>query len=331
MPQRPSTDWREQIAPDEAVRYARYARQFTEMQQRKSAKYGTGRGLHRKQILGLPASLEILDGLPEYAKAGLFAKAGRYEALVRLSNGGSDVRRDSVPDIRGFSFKVLGVTGAGALGAETTAQDFLLINREVFGMKGSEDFASLVAAVEQGPSGLLKHFIRKHGLFGGFRRVKELQGSMSKPFYGFAAHTFFSSAPIACGKYAARVRLQPDANNGAPAASSEDWTADIISRLEKSSLSYTLQLQFFVNEKQTPIEDGSVNWTEDIAPYINVGRLTLPALSEWSAQRDELQKTIENGIFDPWCALAEHRPLGDIMRARKVVYFESQKNRNATA
>ncbi len=331
MPQQPSTDWREQIAPDEAERYARYAQQFTAMQQRKSAKYGNGRGLHRKQILGLPAKFEVLSGLPEYAQTGLFAQAGEYDVLVRLSNGGSDVRRDSVPDIRGFSFKVLGVKGASALGGETLAQDFLLINREVFGMKGSEDFAGLVAALEQGPSGLLKHFIRKHGLFGGFRRLKALQGSMSKPFYGFAAHTFFSSAPIACGKYAVRVRLQPDASNGAPAASSEDWTADIISRLEKSPLSYTLQLQFFVNEKQTPIEDGSVNWEESVAPYINVGRLTLPALSEWSAQKDELQKTIENGIFDPWCALEEHRPLGDIMRARKVVYYESQKNRNATA
>ena len=28
-------------------------------------------------------------------------------------------------------------------------------------------------------------------------------------------------------------------------------------------------------------------------------------------------------------ALAEHRPLGDVQRARKVVYFESQKGRGA--
>lgn len=331
MPQQPSTDWCEQIAPDEAERYARYAQQFTEMQLRKSAKYGNGRGLHRKQILGLPAKLEVLSGLPEYAQAGLFAQAGEYDVLVRLSNGGSDVRSDKVPDIRGFSFKVLGVKGASALGSETSAQDFLLINREVFGMKGSDDFASLVAAVEKGPSGLLKHFIRKHGLFGGFRTLKGLQGSMSKPFYGFAAHTFFSSAPIACGRYAVRVRLQPDASNGVPAASLDDWAADVLSRLEKSALAYSLQVQFFVNEKQTPIEDGEVNWEESVAPYITVARLTLPRLSDWSAEREAIQHRIEQGLFDPWCALVEHRPLGDIMRARKVVYYESQKNRNAAA
>jgi hypothetical protein len=37
----------------------------------------------------------------------------------------------------------------------------------------------------------------------------------------------------------------------------------------------------------------------------------------------------EKSVFDPWQALAAHRPLGDVQRARKVVYFESQKGRGA--
>jgi hypothetical protein len=152
---------------------------------------------------------------------------------------------------------------------------------------------------------------------------------MQKPFHGFAAHTFFSSAPIACGKYAVRVRLVPDTSNGAPSVISDDWAADILSRLEKSSLTYSLQVQFFVNEKQTPIEDGSVNWEESVAPYVTVARLTIPRLSDWASERDAIQQRTEQGTFDPWCALDEHRPLGDIMRARKVVYYESQKNRKA--
>ena len=98
-------------------------------------------------------------------------------------------------------------------------------------------------------------------------------------------------------------------------------------RLEQSSLAYTLQLQFFVSEAHTPIEDGSVNWEESVAPYTTVGRLTIPRLAEWATERNEIQQRTEQGTFDPWCALAEHRPLGDIMRARKVVYYESQKNR----
>jgi hypothetical protein len=35
--------------------------------------------------------------------------------------------------------------------------------------------------------------------------------------------------------------------------------------------------------------------------------------------------------FDPWHALIEHRPLGNMMRARKHAYFASTKGRSAGA
>ena len=36
---------------------------------------------------------------------------------------------------------------------------------------------------------------------------------------------------------------------------------------------------------------------------------------------------MERDHFDPWMALADHRPLGEIMRARKAAYYASFKNR----
>lgn len=38
---------------------------------------------------------------------------------------------------------------------------------------------------------------------------------------------------------------------------------------------------------------------------------------------------VDATVFDPWSALMEHRPLGDVMRARKVVYFASERTRGA--
>jgi hypothetical protein len=89
-------------------------------------------------------------------------------------------------------------------------------------------------------------------------------------------------------------------------------------------LQWDLQLQPYVSEALTPIEDASVNWT---TPYSTVARLTLPVQDP--TVDAAFAKQVEDAVFDPWQALAAHRPLGDVMRARKVVYFASQQTRGA--
>ncbi|HEY5277335.1 MAG TPA: catalase, partial [Coriobacteriia bacterium] len=63
----PSTTWTETIPDDEAERFASYARELSEVQRRKNERYGVGRTLHRKQLLGLAATLDVLPDLPEHA------------------------------------------------------------------------------------------------------------------------------------------------------------------------------------------------------------------------------------------------------------------------
>ncbi|MBX3657494.1 MAG: catalase [Ramlibacter sp.] len=323
-----STDWHENIAPDEAQRYAQAAQLFAEIQQRKSRKYGAGRALHRKQLTVATGTLEVLDGLPEFAAQGLFAKPQDYEVQVRLSNGGMDKARDSMPDIRGFAFRVLGVSGESALGnGPATSQDFTLINHEAFVFKGSAEFVDFAVAASYGNGSLLRHLFRRHGVFGAPAQLARLLKTMSKPFTGFATEMLYSGVPMANGPYAVRVRLVPSGAPRQPAAgASKDWGADFSARLTQGELHWDLQLQPYVNEAATPIEDASVNWT---TPYVTVARLMLPRQDTRSEAGQALARQAEAGVFDPWQALATHRPLGDVQRARKVVYFESQKGRGA--
>ncbi len=324
----PSTEWRETIAPDEASRFAGYAARFVEMQQRKSAKYGNGRALHRKQLLALRATFEVLPDLPAHARHGLFASPGTYDAWVRLSNGGTDRARDATPDIRGFAIKVRGVRGPGALGATTEAQDFLLINQEKFGFPKSEEFVELVMAASADKLTLLKYLVRRYGFFGALKLMKQFAAALGKKFTGFATERMYSAAPIACGPYAVRVRLLP-ARGQTLAEASMDWAADLGRQLAAGPLLHELQLQFFVDEQRTPIEDASVDWSEDVAPYLTVARLTIAQQAPEGAAAAAFAAEVEQAVFDPWDALAEHRPLGDVMRARKVVYFASEKTRGA--
>jgi hypothetical protein len=324
----PSTAWREQVAADETTRFAGYAEQFLALQRAKSLRYGNGRVLHRKQQLGLQATLDVLEGLPAHAAHGLFVRSHRYEALVRLSNGGADKVADAKPDVRGFSIAVLGVRGESALGGPATHQDFALIQHPAFAYAKTDEFVGLVMHATRGLPALLKYLVGRYGWAGALQQVKRFAKTLGKPFKGFAAETFHSAAPIACGPYAARVRLRPVDRAAAP-AQGKAWAQDMARRLSAGAITYDLQLQFFTDEATTPIEDASVDWPESAAPYVTVARLNLLKQNTDSAAGLALSERTETAIFDPWAALAAHRPLGEVMRARKVVYFQSQKERGA--
>lgn len=326
----PSTDWKERVDGDEEQRFAGYAERIADLQKQKSKRYGNGRAFHRKQVMALRARLEVLPGLPAHARQGLFAEPRSYDAWIRLSNGSVDVAHDRKPDIRGFGLRVLGVEGPGALGGTTHAQDFVLINREVFGFSKPDEFVELVGALVKGPLAVVGLMVRRHGLVRGLGRLRELTRGMARPFSGFATEPFFSAAPIANGPYAVRVRLRPQASAPAnAAASADDWAADVRAHLSRGELRYELQLQFYSDEETTPIEDGAVAWPEASAPFVTVARLVVPPQQLDGAEGKALAESIERATFDPWEALAAHRPLGAIMRARKHAYFASQKGRGA--
>ncbi|MCZ7685358.1 MAG: hypothetical protein M5U28_43890 [Sandaracinaceae bacterium] len=90
-------------------------------------------------------------------------------------------------------------------------------------------------------------------------------------------------------------------------------------RLSEGTVSYDVALQFFVDEAITPIEDPAVVWPESESPFVTVARLDVTAI----------EPDLEDQRFDPWGGLEAHRPLGEIMRARKSAYYTSQKARGA--
>lgn len=323
----PSTAWSEHPAPDEETRFAFYASRFAELQERRNKKRGVGRVLHRKQHLGLRGSIEIFPGLPAHATHGVFARPGRYDAEIRLSNGDSDRRPDKVPDVRGFAVRMLGVHGPGALGHDTDQQDFVLINFPAFGFPSAEEFYQVVMSSARGPVVFIGNLVRRHGLFGGFRELRRILSTFGQRFEGFALQPMYSAAPISCGPYAVKVRIVPGANGGPLAPGAPDYADDMRQRLAVQDLTWDLQVHFYVNDTLTPIEDASIRWPEDQTPFITVGRLTVPAQDPNSPEGQALSERINGSNFDPWYALVEHRPLGEAMRARRVTYKQSRKGR----
>lgn len=323
-PMTPSTAWSERLQEDEAQRFDRQAERIAKVQNAMNAKYGPGRTTHRKQVQGLAATVEVLPDLPDYAAHGILAAPATYEALVRLANGDFHVLPDKVPDIRGFAVKVLGVDGPGALGGSTTVQDLLFNNHPAFPVRRSEDFVRLVEGAAKGQAAMIRIAFVRFGLVGGVAVLRRARSTISRPFAGFAAETFWTGAPLANGPYAMRLRVVP--TDPRPAPDRNDWAGDIRARLAEGPLVYSIDAQFFVDEATTPIEDPTVDWP---APYVPVARLTLAQQDPTSADGLALAERVSGATFDPWAGLADHRPLGEIMRARKVLYRVSQVGRGA--
>src|SRR5262249_6151744 len=145
----PATNWREEVAPDEATRYEDYARILAGLQSAATQKIGrAGRALHRKGQLGAAASFEVLGNLPEPYAAGFFARPGSYRGYVRFSNGSHIQGSDRSADVRGLAVKVLGVPGKKLIpGLEAApTQDFLAIHSPVTPFRNADEFVKAIYA-----------------------------------------------------------------------------------------------------------------------------------------------------------------------------------------
>jgi hypothetical protein len=336
MSSEPSTQWKEQVGPDEDARFGRLAEQLRELQRRNSRGSGAGRALHRKGHVGLEASFEVPDDLPAAARQGLFAKPGCYRAYVRFSNGASAHQADGKGDVRGVAIKVLGVTGAKIIpGLEAaTTQDFLLIQSATTPFRSPDEFVAFVRAAATPATALPKL------LFGvGPRRLFAVGGalrrSLSVPVRSLATMEFHSALPVRWGDHAGKYRLTPV--NAAPAGGDghhrrrDHLAAELGDRLAAGALRWDFAVQLYRDPASTPIEDSTVPWSDDVAPPIVVARLVAERQDLASERGRAIAAFVEKLAFDPWHALVEHRPLGAMMRARNHAYRLSTAERGAAA
>ena len=313
----PSTNWRESIAPDEEARFARQAQKLAPAHAALSARYGAGRLLHRKPVLAARGTFEILDGLPDYARHGLFAAPRVYEALARFSNGGATVEPNAKPDIRGVAIKALGVAGPG--GARRRGRDaglpagqsdeFRRPRQRRVRRRRRRRAAAARPAVAFG-------LVRRHGLVGGLKRIWRLAAKVGRPFAGFAAETFDSAGGVrrrpVCGARAA--------DPGQPGAGRRQGFRRRPARPPRRRTAGLRAGAAVLRRRGDDADRGSDR---------RLAARSRPPLVVAQADAEAVEADVEGLRFDPWGGLADHRPLGEIMRARKAAYFHSQKARGA--
>lgn len=334
MPSEPSTQWKEQVAPDEDERFTRLAEQLREVQRRATRRFGKGRALHRKPHLGVEASFEVLGDLPAAVRQGLFATPGRHRAYVRFSNGASAHQVDRKGDVRGVAIKVLGVEGKKLIpGLEAApTQDFLMILSPATPFLGPDEFVAFVAAASR-PATALPRLLFGVGPRRLFAVAGALRRALAQPIASLATATFHSALPVRWGDHAGKYRIVPvrhDAPVDPAGPRGPDHLADDLARrLAAGPLSWDFAVQLYRDPRTTPIEDPTVAWPDDAAPPVVVARLTIDRVDLASERARKVAAFVEALSFDPWHALVEHRPLGALMRARNHAYRLSTAERGA--
>jgi hypothetical protein len=330
----PSTAWKESVPPGEEARHVGYGEALRAIQRERAVAGNKGRALHAKASCGVEAELTVLGELPDHARAGLFAAPATYRAYVRYSNGDGRRQADTKADVRGVAVKVVGVEGKKIIPGmeEAKTQDFLLIRTPAIPFRNADEFVAVVTAAQNSPLLLLPRILGRLGIGRTFELLPQLAKGMSGAMLPLATTPHYSAAPVCCGKYAVHYALVPKAKPGADApkgASPDFLRADLAARLHEGPVVYDLRLQFYVDDTRTPIEDASVEWKDEDAPFVTVARLTLPEQDLDSPRGKKIAEYIEGLSFDPWHALEAHRPLGNIMRARNQAYRLSTEERGA--
>jgi hypothetical protein len=296
------------------------------------------RGLHARSHGLLNGRLEVLPGLPPHLAQGAFARAGTHDVVMRLSTSPGDALDESVSAPRGLALKILDVGGERLPGSEGTTQDFVLASAPSFTAPDTRAFLSrlrVVALTADTPQ------VFKEALSALMREVEALQEALGvkRPSANTArgAHeerhildeTYYTQAPLRWGDYVGKVSMAPVSPELMALARARSKFAggpsdrrDTVSAFfAEHGGTWELRVQLMTDRETMPIEDASVVWPESESPYVAVARVSAPPQESWS---DAKVRAIDDGMaFSPWQGLAAHRPLGSIMRARRVAYPRS--------
>jgi hypothetical protein len=286
------------------------------------------RDAHPKMHGLVKAEFIVEPDLPAAYRVGVFAEPQTYQAWIRYSNQNADIQSDQVNDIRGMAIKLMGVPGKKLLEAtqDATTHDFIVISTNVFVTRDVAQFDALVRAMMGGKLStawfFLTHWRVSWNLFTAMRRCVN-------PLFT----RYWSTTPYRLGdkavKYSAiPVQSFPNGAAQAPGSGDDFLREAMVDTLARGEVYFDFAVQEQIDPVAMPVEDPGVAWSETASPF---RKLATIRILQQVFDTPEQRTFGENLSFNPWHSLPEHRPLGGINRARKIIYnaisvFRHQRN-----
>lgn len=302
------------------------------------------RGAHAKSHGGLKGELRIYDNLPTHLAQGLFREPRTYPVMIRFSSVPGDILPDGLSTFRGMAIKVIGVAEPKLLDTELDAvtQDFLMINSPVFPSGNIARFLPeqllqekvVVSAPEEAQQllGITARAVNAVTQKVGINLYPTALG-ITQPETHILGETYYTSAALRYGDYLAKLSavpvsasLQPLRGKRIEMQNASTLRDLIVEFFREQSAEYELRAQLCTNLETMPIEDTSIQWSEQDSPYQAVASITIGMQEAYSPARQVYVDEVLS--FNPWHTIAAHQPLGSIQRVRKQVYEASSRYRH---
>ena len=330
------------INDDEQETIAGLNQQFDFIMQKTAEDYGHAvRSVHAKSHGIIEAEMTIADGLPPELAQGMFATPGVHKVFLRLSTNAGDILPDAVSLPRGLAMKVLDVEGPRLPDAEGSTQDFIMVNGPVFQAPNAKKFLSSLKLLAkttnrmEGTKTVMSSVLQtvNKGLEAVGVASPTIQSLGGGPNSDPLGETYFSVTPFRYGDYVAKFKLKPISpdltkrtDTLIDASVQENAIRETVqAEMQETHGVWEFQVQLCRNLQQQPIEDPTVEWKEEDAPFVTVATVTAMPQDSWSDAN--VQKVDEEMRFSVWTGLEAHQPLGNINRARKDTYRHSAEFR----
>jgi hypothetical protein len=291
---------------------------------------GYERGGNTKTHGIVRATVTIRDDLPEHCRKGIFANPRTYPAYVRYSGPGPNVPAD-INDVGFMSMavKIMGVPGEKLMSEEKFTQDFITTSGgATFVTPNTRENAKLQywSLVDM----TLYYFLnpKDSHLLDFF-----MQSLWNETQYNPLGQRYWSCTPYLLGEGQAMMySFVPKTKEvethipGLPFGTPpfNYLRENMIKTLNEKDVEFDLMIQLQTDPHLMPIEDSSVRWPEQLSPFIPAATVHIPKQKFDSDAQFEFAKRLK---MNPWHCLPEHRPLGNLNRARFRMYYELSKFR----
>ena len=303
------------------------------------------RGTHAKGV-SVAATFKVFDvtigrdpGLAARLAKGIFARPGIYPAVVRFGNADPGKNSDFRPDVRSLSFSVdLAHDGAAISDEHVGRQDFSLQNTTTLPINDSPAFVAIMKLLTaSNPAAALLSLSLKDKLrvLRTLTLVQVQTHQAIKPYQQlrYWSNVPFRHGPIDVVKYSATP--SPDNPSSPLQKKNPNGLQDeLIRHVEEDSKmsSFEFGVQFLDTGRMTYwgkrhdanfwIENASVEWREDEAPFHTIARLTLLAKSHLQPAAAAATYIDVTGNSTP-----DSTPVGSINRARWPAEVASRRAR----